>query len=211
MLQSSYRRLSPRLRGAALMPTAALGVHRLRYELAYGAHASHALSAQGHAYLSPLMPWTVLLAAFAVGGSLGALTQRWASGRGGIARRGAGVRAWLLASAALLAIYAGQELLEGCFAGGHAGGVAAVLGGGGWWALPAALVVGGLLALALRTAAAAERALAELARVRLRARPVRHERSRSIAPASPRLPALAPLASAAAGRAPPRLLVALPA
>ena len=131
---------------------------------------------QGHAYLSSLTPWIVLLAALALGASLGALVQRWARGGRGatawlrVAPRAAGLRVWLLASAALFAIFAGQELLEGLFAGGHAAGVAAVLGGGGWWALPAALAVGGLLALALRARAVVEEALAELAPLRLRLR-----------------------------------------
>ena len=145
-----------------------------RYELAFGADAPRALAEQGHAYLSSLTPWIVLLAALALGASLGALAQRWADGgaRGAPAAspRLAALRVWLLASAALVAIFAGQELLEGCFAGGHAAGVAAVLGGGGWWALPAALVVGGLLTLALRAGARVEEALAELAPLRLRLR-----------------------------------------
>lgn len=194
--------LPPALRGAALMPAAALGVHQLRYELAYGADAPRALAQQGHAYLSSLTPWIVLLAALGLGASLGALAQRWGRGSAAAgARRAAGVRVWLLASAALVAIFCGQELLEGLFAGGHAAGVAAVLGGGGWWALPAALLIGGLLALALRAGAVVEDALAPLlVRLRLRAgSDVRPPRPRT---PSPRLPT--PLARAAAGRAPPR-------
>src|SRR5438309_135790 len=102
--RSSHRlaALSPALRGAALMPAAALAVHQLRYALAYGGGASHALAAQGHAYLSSLTPWIVLLAGLALGGSLGALVQRW--GRGGDGAVGAAgwvraarLRAWLLA------------------------------------------------------------------------------------------------------------------
>ncbi|HEU4702270.1 MAG TPA: hypothetical protein VFS37_07270, partial [Conexibacter sp.] len=160
--------LPPTLRGAALMPAAALLVHQARYELAFGADAPRALAEEGHAYLSSLTPWFVLLAALALGSWLGALAQRWACGGAhGRAERPAprlaGVRMWLLASAALFAVFAGQELLEGCFAGGHAAGVAAVLGAGGWWALPAALVVGGLLTLALRAGACVEEALGELA------------------------------------------------
>ncbi|MBS1871481.1 MAG: hypothetical protein JSS99_17660, partial [Actinobacteria bacterium] len=164
----------PALRGAALTPAAALLVHQLRYELAYGGAAPRALAEQGHAYLSSLTPWIVLLASFALGASLGALAQRWGRGTPAAgAPRAAGVRVWLLASAGLVAVFSGQELLEGCFAGGHAAGVAAVLGGGGWWALPAALLVGGLLTLALRAGTVVEQALARLAplRLRLRARP----------------------------------------
>ncbi len=198
----------PALRGAALMPAAALLVHQLRYELAFGADAPRALATQGHAYLSSLTPWIVLLAALALGASLGGLVQRWARAGGGAgARRRAGVGAWLLASGALVAIFSGQELLEGAFAGGHAAGVAAVLGGGGWWALPSALLVGGLLALALRAGALAGSALAELAPLRLRLRaPVRL--GGQAIPVLPVLRIAAPLARAAAGRAPPQHLLA---
>jgi hypothetical protein len=200
--------LPPAVRGAALMPAAALGVHQLRYELAYGADAPRALAQQGHAYLSSLTPWIVLLAALAFGASLGALAQRWAGGAGedgsrAVSRRGAAVRVWLLASAALFAIFAGQELLEGMLADGHAAGVAAVLGGGGWWALPAALLVGGLLALALRAGAVVEDVLAELAPLRLRLRLRGRASARFLRPIAPLLHAPAPLARAAAGRAPP--------
>jgi hypothetical protein len=203
--------LPPALRGAALMPAAALLVHQLRYELAFGADAPRALAQQGHAYLSSLTPWIVLLAGLALGASLGSLAQRWA--RGGVsaadrrARRADGVRVWLLASAGLVAIFAGQELLEGWFAGGHAAGAAAVVGGGGWWALPAALVVGGLLALALRAGAVVEDALAELAPLRLWLRTAVRE-ARRLRPVVPLLDEAAPLARSAAGRAPPHGAVA---
>jgi hypothetical protein len=207
--------LPPALRGAALMPAAALLVHQLRYELAYGGDASRALGAQGHAYLSSLTPWLVLLAALALGASLGALGQRWARGDagprdGGIgAPRHAGLRIWLLATLGLFAIYAGQELLEGAFAAGHASGLAAVLGGGGWWALPAALAVGGLLALALRAGAVASEALAELVPLRLTLRAALGRAVRLLRPVAPALATPAPLARAAAGRAPPRSAPAL--
>jgi hypothetical protein len=197
--------LPPALRGAALMPAAALLVHQARYELAFGADAPRALAEQGHAYLSASAPWLVLLAALALGASLGALVQRWGRGEtgpGSRAPRMAGVRVWLLASAGLFAIFAGQELLEGWLAGGHAAGAAAVLGGGGWWALPAALAVGGLLTLALRAGAIVEDALAALAPQPLALRS--HARIRLLTPGAPALSPLAPLARAAAGRAPPQ-------
>lgn len=186
------------------MPAAALLVHQLRYELAFGADAPRALAAQGHAYLSSMTPWILLLATLAIGASLGSLTRRWAGGAHGAApRRAAGLRVWLLATLELVAVYSGQELLEGALAGGHATGAAAVLGGGGWWALPAALVVGGLLALALRAGTAAAAALAELRPLRLTLRAALRA---VVVPrrSTPVLVALAPLARRAAGRAPPR-------
>jgi len=200
--------LPPALRGAALMPAAALLVHQARYELAFGADAPRALAEQGHAYLSSLAPWIVLLAALALGAWLGALTQRWAAGgrrdRAEQAPRLAGLRVWLLASVALVGIFAAQELLEGCFAAGHAAGVAAVLGAGGWWALPASLAVAGALTLALRVGAHVEEALGELAPLRLRLRGAARATARALRPAAPARRPLAPLARAGAGRAPPR-------
>jgi hypothetical protein len=205
------------------MPGAALAVHQLRYELAFGPRTSKALTAQGHAYLSSLTPWIVLLATLAIGISLGLLARRWATaataataaaGRAGRAGRPGrpgraaasaprwpGLRVWMLAALALVAVYAGQEFLEGLFATGHPSGLTGIFGDGGWWALPAALVVGGLLALALRGGAAVVAAL----------RPARRVPSLRAAVAAfvpvPSAPALAlptPLSRAAAGRAPPR-------
>ena len=194
------------------MPAAALLVHQLRYELAFGADAPWALAAQGHAYLSSLTPWFVLLAALALGASLGSLAQRWARGddaceRAGRSPRAAGLRVWLLATLGLLAIYAGQELIEGALADGHAVGWAAVVGGGGWWALPAALVVGGAVALVLRAGVVVAAALAEQ-RPRLTLRAALRE-LHPPAPSAPLLVVRAPLACAAAGRAPPRAVAAL--
>ncbi len=196
------RDVSPALRGAALMPVAALAVHQLRYKLAFGGGSSHMLAVQGHAYLAGLAPWIVLLAGLSIGASLGRLACRWARARSGsVASSRAGLRVWLLAALALVAIYTGQELLEGLLATGHPGGLAGIFGDGGWWAVPAALVVGGVLALALRGAQAVERALAGVrltagAPVRAAAEIVR----RGVAPC---LRACAPLAREAAGRAPP--------
>ncbi|HEX5146730.1 MAG TPA: hypothetical protein VFV85_06880, partial [Conexibacter sp.] len=154
------------LRGAALLPGAALAVHQLRYALAYQGDCSRALAQQGHAYLGSLVPWVVLLAGLSLGATLGRLAQRWAAGPRRPSRSVAFGRVWLLAAATLLAIFSAQELLEGTFARGHLAGVAAVVGSGGWWAAPAALLVGGLLALALCAAQAAEHAV-EQARIAL--------------------------------------------
>ena len=140
------------MRGAALAPLAALAVHQLRYVLAYRGAATEELAAQGHSYLHSLTPWIVLSCATAFGGFLSRLARARVTGR-----RGAPpslIRLWLAAALGLLAIYASQELLEGFFATGHPEGVVGIFGGGGLWALPAAAFIGGLLALALRGAAA---------------------------------------------------------
>ncbi len=183
------------------MPAAALAVHELRFRIAYGSHAPHVLAAQGHAYLSSLAPWIVLIAALTVGASLGDLAQRWAGGALRPPRRHAGLRLWLAATLLLVATYAGQELLEGFFATGHPGGLDGVFGGGGWWALPAAVCIGGLLALALRASQAIE-ALGAPRGVRIRVRLT--TAGACVRPTAPFLAAPAPLARAAAGRAPPR-------
>lgn len=192
------------LRGAALMPAAALAVHQLRYSLAFGDGATQELAAQGHAYLTSLVPWIVLLATLSLGASLGGLARRWASGPSNErASRRVGLRVWAAAAFVLVTIYTGQELLEGTLASGHAAGLAGVFGGGGWWAIPAALLVGGILALALRGAHAVEDALAD-------GRPALRVRLGALTGAllqlaqTPFVAVPAPLARAAAGRAPPR-------
>ncbi len=188
-------------RGAALVPGGGLAVHQLRYALAYGSGAESRLVAQGHAYLAALTPWIVLLAGLALGASLGRLASRAARGRDGVAAPvGPRVlRVWAAATLLLVAIYVGQELLEGMLASGHPGGLAGVFGGGGWCALPAAGLIGALLALALHGEAAVQRLLTRpgIARPRLASAPlgwVRVEAARA---------PLVPLAGAAAGRAPP--------
>lgn len=189
------------VRGAALMPLAALAVHQLRYVLAYRGAAAHELAAQGHSYLHSVTPWIVLSCAIAFGGFLSRLARARRSGRGepGASLALGVARLWLAASVGLVAIYGGQELLEGFFATGHPEGLVGIFGGGGLWALPAAVLVGGLLALALRGAAAL------IARVAARSRPRRS--TPADAPVRPRRApqrrARPPLASAAAGRAPP--------
>lgn len=193
------------------MPAAALAVHQLRYVLAFGDGAPQALADQGHAYLSSLAPWLLLLATLSLGASLGGLARRWAVGGAEMGpRKHVGLRIWLAASLVLVAIYSGQELLEGALAGGHASGLAGVLGDGGWWALPAALLVGGVLALALRWAHAVEGALVAAAdRIRVR---IDTAAGLLVRPtALPLRAVVAPLAGAAAGRAPPRALVTPPA
>ncbi len=88
-----------------------------------------------------------------------------------VARRRAALRApsflrlWLLAAAALVAVYTGQELLEGVLTTGHPEGLRGAFGDGGLWALPAAAGVGLLLAAALR---GGRRVVAAVAAARIR-------------------------------------------
>jgi hypothetical protein len=140
-----------RFRLAALLAAGALAVHELRYALAYGDHAGSAASAQGHAYLSVVVPVVVLAALFAAAQAL----LRFAGGSASGDRRRRLTRLWLGCTVALAAAYCGQELLEGWLTAGHPAGVAGVLEHGGWIGLACAPVIGGLVALAVRGAAAA--------------------------------------------------------
>ena len=183
--------------GILLIPAAALAVHQLRYWLAYGSRANAELAAQGHSYLHSLVPWTVFGIAVGTGLFLRRLARvlrtrsHPATGRlpaGGL---------WLATWIGLVAIYVTQETLESFLATGHPGGVAGVFGHGGWWAIPAAAAVA-LLVVALL--------LVGRTLLRLAAAAPRHTQR---SPLSVRVPCgvsaavCRPLASSAAGRAPP--------
>lgn len=183
------------------MPAAALGVHELRYLLAYGSHASLALQRQGHAYLHSIAPWIVLTLGLALGGFARALGRAWSGERTAGRYALSLVGLWLVCTISLLVTYAAQETLEGLFATGHAAGWTAIFGFGGWWAVPASLCVGLVLAAAYH---GARWVLATVAR--------RAHRRRSIVGAAPALPfpaalyppRLAPAAGGWTGRGPPR-------
>lgn len=199
MLQRDRHR---RLLAVALFPSGALAVHQLRYLLAFGPEAPHEVAGEGHGYLPALTPWIILAVAFGLGGLLARLAHAWRTGDAGCGRGRGLVRLWVLAAAGLLAIYAGQEFLEGLYANGLAQGLAGIFGDGGLWALPASVAVGGVLAVIVRGGRALVARVAQL----------RRTRGRSDARRAPRLGArrdvvvlvrLAPLAGASAGRAPP--------
>lgn len=172
-------------RGVVLLPAAALLVHQLRYSLTYGAQASNQLADTGHAYLGTVVPWLVMLSS--VGVAVFAVRRRVGAQRS-FAQR------WTGAFVALVVLFALQETLEGVFATGHPGGLAGVFGHGGWWAIPVAAVVALALALLLRVAD-------------VLARTPEWSPARSVAAMwvpGVLVPLRArPLATAAAGRAPP--------
>lgn len=148
MVDRADRRL--RIRDAsrvALGPAAALAVHQLRYWLAFGGGANAALARQGHSYLHSVVPWIILLAGVAVGGFLSALGRAAAGQRSAPRFTLSLLGLWLLSATCLVAIFAGQEFLEGLFATGHPAGLAGIFGFGGWWAIPAAICVGLVLAV----------------------------------------------------------------
>ena len=129
------------------MPVAAFVVHQLRYYLAYGSAAAAVLERTGHSYLHSLVPWLVMLVAFAVGGFLWALGRAVAGQRSMPRYTVSLIGLWLACSACLVAIFATQEFLEGVFATGHPVGLAGIFGFGGWWSIPAAACVGLILAV----------------------------------------------------------------
>jgi hypothetical protein len=100
-----------------------------------------------------LAPLAVLVLA-AVLATLIRGTEGASSARAPLARRVA------VFAAALLAIYVGQELLEGVIAVGRPAGPAALLAGGGWIALPLALVIGAIAALLAHVLERVERVFA---------------------------------------------------
>ena len=186
--------------GLLLIPAAALVVHQARYTLAYGSRANAELAAQGHAYLYSVVPWTIF--ALGIGGSLflRRVARAARTGKSGTFTRTSTAGLWSLTTLALLAIYAVQESLEGLEIAGHPGGVAGVVGHGGWWAVPAAAVVAlGVVAI-LRLGRAVLCFASRLATVG------RTRGARLPVPFSVALVAPAPLALAAAGRAPPLTL-----
>ena len=178
----------PSLRAGLPLAAGSLAVHELRYLLGPSGESA----APAHGYLAWLAPLAALALAIACGVWLAGLGRRSASH--------ARTLTWIGASGALLATYAMQETIEALATPGHPG----LLAHGGWRAVPIALAVGGLVALGMRGARAADLAAAEAARpwspatVTAFAAPV-------FACSAPAPPAPRPrvLARRLAGRAPP--------
>jgi hypothetical protein len=184
-------------RGLVLLPAAALLVHQLRYWLTYGSAASNELADQGHAYLGTVAPWVVMMTA----GGFGLFVARLLRGRAVLQRPRSFAELWGGTAVLLVLIYALQESLEGLLAYGHPGGFAGVFGHGGWWAVPAAVAIAFGVALLLRVGES-------LVRLVSRARTLPRASTLVRPPAGDVFVRVRPLASAAAGRAPPRLTVA---
>jgi hypothetical protein len=200
---------SDRLRGfgiVGLMPIAAYAVHQLRYSLAYGSDANVVLGGTGHSYLQSVVPWLVALLALASGCFVLAVGRAWLGSRPGRPRLSLPAL-WLACSAALIAIFATQEFMEGLFASGHPTGLVGIFGYGGWYAIPLALCFGLVLACGFHGAI---RLLGEIARRRTGVVP---HLARPPQPTFLPRPILkrrsAPLADGWSGRGPPRQLMKL--
>jgi hypothetical protein len=189
------------LRATSLVAVAALALHELRYLIGYGGRTPEALSSQGHGYLPVAGALAGALLVVAAAQLTGRVLRARLRGEG--EERAPCVRvAWLWASMALLAIFVGQESLEGLLSSGHPDGLAAVTANGGLVSIPLAAVLGLLVALGLRGASRAVAAAARSARPPLpRPRP-RFQRPRS----EPLRPLAGVLALNLAGRAPPSRL-----
>ncbi|HEV2812126.1 MAG TPA: hypothetical protein VGW10_02640 [Solirubrobacteraceae bacterium] len=188
------------LRATALLSVGVLVVHELRYRLAFGGHADHALEAHGHGYLSLVAPVVGLLVLVAAA----RLLQQVAAGASEGAP-GSLTRQWILTAVSLVVAFTAQELLEGALAPGHPAGFDGAFGDGGWIALPLALAVGGAIAWCLR---GADRLVASGVDVGPGlVRPVAAATERAHLPATSSAKVRSPLATRAAGRAPPLVCV----
>jgi hypothetical protein len=184
------------LRAGALIAASALALHELRYLVG----SPPAAAGDGHGYLpvaGALVALMLGLAGAQLARALVLATRGFGADRGPMPLRAA----WPLASAALLAVYCGQELTEGVLASGHPGGLAALVAHGGLVAVPLAAAFGLLVALALRGARAAIARAARRPRAARPRVPARLAIARLVA--APGLALDSPLARHLAGRAPP--------
>src|SRR4051794_37167822 len=118
----SPMRAARSVRLAAVLAGGAFALHQLRYLIA----PSGDLGPQGHGYMTALLPPIAVLLLAAVIATLIRGTEGACPARPPLGRRVA------LFAVALLAIYTGQETLEGLMAGGGPGDLAAALTDGGW-------------------------------------------------------------------------------
>jgi hypothetical protein len=192
--------LTRRLAQAALLPPAAFAVHQLRYMLAFGSSAGIVLHRTGHSYLHSLAPWLVAALAIAAGLFLQALGRAFAGHTSARSYGATLLGLWLTCSAALVAIFVCQELLEGVFLTGHPAGLQGIFGYGGWWAVPASLCIGLVLAALFH---GARWVLHEVARRRGHTTRTWTTPAAQPRPAAVLLAPPAPLLSGSSGRGPP--------
>jgi hypothetical protein len=188
-------RTAHRVRLAAILALGAFALHQLRYLIAFGGSSSAELAHQGHRYMSELLaPMAVLIFAAALA-TLIRGTEGESAARAPLARRIA------VFAGALLAIYLGQESLEGLIVAGHPAG-AAVLAHAGWIAIPLALAIGVLSALLAHILERVEHVIAVVHAERRQRSRAPSSRGRALPARGLRLPST-PLAFGLARRPPP--------
>jgi hypothetical protein len=175
-----------------------LAVHQLRYLFAYGSHAAAELSEHGDHYVASATVVAGVLVAISLAFGVLRLVAIW-RGRAHVEI----VRAplwlvWLGLTVVLLAGFCVLEGLEMLFEPHRTAGISDIFGSGGWWALPAAALVAALMASLVHGGRAL---LVVAARRRLPRRSV-------VSTARPRalsrvVSSHRPMATCAAGRAPP--------
>ena len=194
-MKSAMRR-AHRIRLVAILAVGAFSLHQLRYLVVFGGSSSAELAQQGHRYMSELLaPIAVLILAAALA-TLIRGTEGASPSRAPLTHRIA------IFAGALLAIYVGQESLEGLLATGHPAGPAAVLAHGGVIALPLAAAIGALSALLAGLLERVEGAIAVAHAVLSRRTRPPASRGRALPARRLRLPST-PLAFGLARRPPP--------
>jgi len=134
------------LRTTAVLSLGDLIVHELRYRIAFGSDAPHALATSGHGYLGTMTPVVAILAMLGIA----SVVQRMAEADGPVTlRRG---RIWLALASGLLAVFTLQELLEALLTAQRPDAVAGVVGSGGWLAVPLSMAVAGVALVFVRVA-----------------------------------------------------------
>jgi hypothetical protein len=160
----SAMRLAHSVRLAAILALGGFGLHQLRYLIA-GLISSPEGAQAGHRYMADLLPPIAVLVLAAAVATLIRGTEGASPSRAPLGRR------IVVFAAALLAIYVGQEFLEGLIGAGHPAGPAELLASGGWLALPLALAVGALSALLASVLERVEQAIAVVHAKRVLSRP----------------------------------------
>ena len=130
------------LRPVTLIAGGAFAVHELSYLAGFGAAGSHAPA--DHSYVAALLPALAILAALA----LFATVERGVAGRR--APPASPPARALTYAAAILALFFGQELVEGLLAGADVVQIGPVLAAHGVVAIPLALALGSVTWLAMR-------------------------------------------------------------
>jgi hypothetical protein len=130
------------LRALALLGAGAVGIHQLRYAIAYGNAAPQQLAVHNHGYMDLTLPAVATVFVVALAAALIRIARGRAVRPG---RRTPLVALWLACAFALGTIYGVQETFEG----------AGAIAGGGWIGFALAFPAGFLVALALRGADAA--------------------------------------------------------